>query len=55
VRVSLGNTGAPSISVFRPLSQVRVLLTKPSFEIDVEIESLIRSLPILVSDTPVAV
>jgi hypothetical protein len=29
VRVTLGNTGAPSIRDFEPLSQVRVLLTKP--------------------------
>ena len=29
MRVTLGNTGAPSIRDFSPLSQVRVLLTKP--------------------------
>ncbi len=31
VRVTLGNTEGTSIRDFSPLSQVRVLLTKPSF------------------------
>lgn len=34
-------TQAPSIRDFKPETQVRALPTKPSFEIDVEVESLV--------------
>jgi len=45
VRVTLGNTGAPSIRDLEPLSQVRVLLTKPVLRVlasEVTLFSILR-------------